>query len=173
MEPFLSPVRGNSSVSASFPCARLSHFLDFLAVLERDILSTRILEYVFLMCSIKLLYYYFFYTEQMSVSVSLVLRGPLRRRFQGKRHRRSQGMGVWFTRGCQHYAFVVCSVAVFRESLPVSHCPPSCLLLPLDWQVSVFCIFQYHGIKTRIIQLRSSSVLKMCNFVSRPNFYFF
>lgn len=115
-------------------------------------------------------FFVFFYTEQMSVSVSLVLRGPLRRRFQGKRHRRSQGIEVWFTRGFQHYAFVVCSVAVFRESLPVSHRPPSCLLLPLDWQVSVFCIFQYHGIKTPIIQLRSISVLKIYNFVSRQLF---
>lgn len=79
----------NSSDSASCFCTCLSPSLYFCSVLECDILNTCILEYVFLMCSIN-----FAFTQNKvltSVSVSLVLCGPLRQQFQGKRHRRKPG----------------------------------------------------------------------------------
>ena len=135
MEPFVPlPSDARTAWTQHRVSVPVCHLL-FCSVLECDILNTRILEYVFLKCSIN---FGFIQNKVLtSVSVSLVLCGPLRQQFQGERRREWCGSHRRF----EDYTSVVCTVAVFRECLPFSHCPIFCLLLPLDWQMSVFCIF--------------------------------
>lgn len=82
----------------SFTFSFFSFFLFFFcSVLECDILSTRILEYVFLMCSIDL----GFPQNKLltSVSASLALRGPSRQQLQGRRREEPGEGGVVHTGG--------------------------------------------------------------------------
>lgn len=137
----------------------VSPSLYFCSLLECDILNTRVLEFVFLMCSTNL-----GLTQTkllVSDSASLVLGGPSRQQFQGRRHRRNQEEVMWPTR--ELFQLRCCSLHHFCVSGRPSRLPLSsfCPLLPLDWQVSVFCIFQYHGIKTNSVSYMKKITLPL------------
>lgn len=147
-EPFFPLFRVTLQQLGLCSCTCPTPSLYFCSVLECDILCTRILEYVFLKWSIDL-----GFTQNKpltSVSESLVS-SLVSTAVSGQKTGETRGKW-WFTREvlALHFcSLLCCCVLGIPSCFPLSS---FCLLLPLDWQVSVFCIFQYHGIKTQFLK---------------------